>query len=44
MKREQRRLAHVDEITVHVGAPITFPDGTPPADIAQRLEAIVQGL
>jgi long-chain acyl-CoA synthetase len=44
MKRERRRLAHLGEITVRIGAPITFVDGTPPAEIAQRLETIVKAL
>jgi len=44
MKRERRRLAHVGEITVHIGTPIAFPGSTPAAEIAQRLESIVKGL
>jgi long-chain acyl-CoA synthetase len=44
MKREGRRLAHLGEITVHIGAPITFPSGTPPDDIAQALESCVRAL
>ena len=44
MKRERRRLAHVGEITVQIGAPVKFPDGTPAAEMAQRLETIVNGL
>jgi long-chain acyl-CoA synthetase len=44
MKRARRRLAHLGEITVRIGAPITFADGTPPAEIAQRLETMVKGL
>jgi long-chain acyl-CoA synthetase len=44
MKRERRRLAHVGEITVHIGAPVTFPLGTLPDEIARRLESLVQSL
>jgi long-chain acyl-CoA synthetase len=44
MKRERRRLARLGEITVHIGAPVTFPPGTPPAEIAQHLESIVKAL
>jgi long-chain acyl-CoA synthetase len=41
MKREHRRLAHLSEITVHVGVPVTFPAGTSPQEIASTLESIV---
>jgi long-chain acyl-CoA synthetase len=44
MKREHRRLAHLGEITVRMGAPVTFPSGTPPDDIARILEACVRSL
>ena len=44
MKKERRRLAHFGEITVHIGAPITFPPGTPADEIARRLESLVRGL
>ena len=44
MKREHRRLAHVGEITVRIGAPVTFPPETPPEEIAHRLESLVQSL
>jgi long-chain acyl-CoA synthetase len=44
MKREHRRLAHRNEITVHIGAPITFPPGTPPVEIARRLEVLIASL
>jgi long-chain acyl-CoA synthetase len=44
MKREHRRLAHFGELTVHIGAPVTFPPGTPAADIASRLESLVESL
>jgi long-chain acyl-CoA synthetase len=44
MKREHRRLAHFGELTVHIGAPVTFPPGTPAADMASRLESLVESL
>jgi long-chain acyl-CoA synthetase len=44
MKRQHRRLARFGEITVHIGAPITFPPGTPANEIARRLESIVASL
>jgi long-chain acyl-CoA synthetase len=44
MKREHRRLAHFGEITVHIGAPISFPPGTPAHEIARRLESLVSAL
>jgi hypothetical protein len=44
MKRERRRLAHFGEITVHIGAPISFPPGTPPDEIARNLESRVLSL
>jgi long-chain acyl-CoA synthetase len=44
MKRERRRLAHLGEITVHIGAPIVFPPDTPPEEIARNLESIILGL
>jgi long-chain acyl-CoA synthetase len=44
MKRERRRLAHFGEITVRIGAPVSFAPGTPPEEIARRLETIVKSL
>ena len=44
MKREHRRFAHIGEITVRIGAPVTFPQGTHPEEIARRLQALVQSL
>jgi len=44
MKHERRRLAHVGEITVRIGAPVTFVPGTPPDEIANRLESLVRSL
>jgi hypothetical protein len=44
MKRARRRLAHLGEITVHMGAPVTFPPDTPPDEIARFLEAVVRNL
>jgi 1-acyl-sn-glycerol-3-phosphate acyltransferase len=42
MKRERRRFAHPGEITVRIGAPVTFPPSTSPDEIARRLEALVR--
>ncbi len=44
MKREHRRLAHLGEITVHIGAPIAFPSGTSADQIALSLESLVRSL
>ncbi|HET9994882.1 MAG TPA: lysophospholipid acyltransferase family protein, partial [Candidatus Acidoferrum sp.] len=44
MKRERRRLAHFGEVTVRIGTPVTFPSGTPPDEIARRLESLVCAL
>ena len=44
MKRERRRLAHFDEITVHIGAPVSFPPGTPPERVAAALHGLIKSL
>jgi long-chain acyl-CoA synthetase len=44
MKRQHRRLARFGEITVRIGAPIIFTPGTPPDEIARRLESLVRSL
>jgi len=44
MKRDHRRLAHIGEITVHIGAPVSFPPGTAPDEIARSLESLVRSL
>jgi long-chain acyl-CoA synthetase len=44
MKCEHRRLAHLGELTVRIGAPITFPLATPPDEIARHLESLVRSL
>jgi len=44
MKREGRRFARLSEITVHIGAPVTFPADTLPEEIARTLESNVLGL
>jgi long-chain acyl-CoA synthetase len=44
MKRERRRLAHFGEITVRIGAPVTFAPGTSAEEIARRLESLVRAL
>jgi long-chain acyl-CoA synthetase len=42
MKSEGRRLARFGEITVRIGAAVTFPVGTTPEEIAGRLESLVR--
>ena len=37
MKREHRRLARSGEITVRIGAPVTFPSATPSDEIARPI-------
>ena len=44
MKLEHRRLAHLGELTVHFGAPVTVASDTPADEIAPRLQSIVQSL
>jgi long-chain acyl-CoA synthetase len=44
MKREGRRLAHLGEVTVRIGSPVTFSAGTAPEEIAQTLERQVRAL
>ena len=44
MKREHRRLAHFGEVTVRIGAPVTFPPSMSPDEIARRLESAVGSL
>jgi long-chain acyl-CoA synthetase len=44
MKRQRRRLARIAEITVRIGAPVTFPQATPPHEIARALEAAIRSL
>jgi long-chain acyl-CoA synthetase len=44
MKKEHRRLASLGEITVHIGAPITFPANTSDNEIARQLEVLVRSL
>jgi long-chain acyl-CoA synthetase len=44
MTQEHRRLARAGEITIHIGAPVTFPPDTPPAEIASRLHELVRSL
>jgi hypothetical protein len=41
MKHEKRRLAHLGEITVHIGAPMKFAPAGTPGEIAQALESRV---
>lgn len=44
MKRERRRLAHFGEITVRIGAPLSFPPDMTPQAIAEELERVVRSL
>ncbi|HEV3375145.1 MAG TPA: AMP-binding protein [Candidatus Acidoferrum sp.] len=44
MKRDHRRLAHFGEITVRIGAPVTFAPCTPAEEIARKLESLVRAL
>lgn len=44
MKQERRRLAHLNELTIHFGASVTFPPDTPPAEITSRLQSLVRSL
>ena len=44
MKRQRRRFAHPGEITVHIGAPVSFPAGAVPEEIASLLEILIKSL
>jgi long-chain acyl-CoA synthetase len=44
MKRERRRLAGIGEITVRIGAPVRFPPGASPEEIARTLESLVRAM
>jgi len=44
MKRQHRRLARIGEITVRIGAPVTFERGTPADEIARSLQSMVRSL
>jgi long-chain acyl-CoA synthetase len=44
MKRENRRLAHLGELIVHIGAPVTFAPNTPAAQITSRLQSLIESL
>ena len=44
MKREHRRLAHFGELTVRIGAPLSFPLGTSAEAVARKLENVVRTL
>jgi long-chain acyl-CoA synthetase len=44
MKKEHRRLASLGEITVHIGAPATFPANTSDNEIARQLAVLVRSL
>jgi hypothetical protein len=44
MKREHRRLARFGELTVRIGAPLSFLLGTSAEAIARKLENVVRSL
>jgi len=44
MKRERRRLAHLGEITVRIGQPVSFPVDLPPQRIAADLQERIKSL
>jgi long-chain acyl-CoA synthetase len=44
MKRKHRRLAHLGELIVRIGRPVSFPRDTPPEQITTELELAVRGL
>jgi len=44
MKRERRRFARLGEIKVRIGAPVTFPQGTSPEEVARQLQSLVRSL
>ncbi|HUN62812.1 MAG TPA: AMP-binding protein [Candidatus Sulfotelmatobacter sp.] len=44
MLQQKRRIARIGEVTVLFGAPVSFPPDTPPAEIASRLQSIIQSL
>jgi long-chain acyl-CoA synthetase len=44
MKREHRRLAHLGELIVRIGRPVSFPPDTPPEQITTELEFAVRSL
>ena len=44
MKCEHRHMAQRGEVTIRIGAPVSFPAGTGPDAIAQTLESLVRSL
>ncbi|MGB7434965.1 MAG: AMP-binding protein [Candidatus Acidiferrum sp.] len=44
MRNENRHFARPGELIVRIGAPVTFPPETSAADIAARLQSLVQSL
>ncbi|HUL14783.1 MAG TPA: AMP-binding protein [Terriglobales bacterium] len=44
MKRERRRLAHLGEVTVHIGEPMEFSKESAPEEIAKALEQKILSL
>ena len=44
MLQQKRRIARFGEVVVNFGAPVSFPPNTPPAEIASRLQSLIQSL
>ncbi|HET9803404.1 MAG TPA: lysophospholipid acyltransferase family protein, partial [Candidatus Acidoferrum sp.] len=44
MKRERRRLAHMGEVTVRIGKPVSVPDEMAAEEIARHLQRTVAEL
>jgi long-chain acyl-CoA synthetase len=44
MKRQRRRLAHLGEIMVNIGAAVSYPPDVPAEQIASRLESLIKSL
>ncbi len=44
MKQQHRRLARLGELTLHIGAPVTFPPDMPPGEIASQLQSRVRSV
>ena len=44
LKQRRRRLTRSGQVQMHIGAPVTFPPGTPPEEIARAKESRVRAL
>ena len=44
MKQQRRRVAHIGEITVHIGKPVSFPAEMPAEEVASELQALIRSL